>query len=322
MLIEAKVPATVANLGPGFDCVAVAVDAFHLHLTWAPGPQPLQITLRGQIDGITADESNLVVKTMNAVLAKADYEGVGGSLTIDNGIPPARGLGSSAAAIVGALMLVNKWLQEHGQGYDQDKLAAMATEFEGHADNVVAALFGGLTVAAVEGDRVIWQGLKPVEFPTMVLAIPEGSQTTPSARAVLPRDIAHADAAFNVARCGVLLTALYSGRYDLLRWAMVDRLHEPYRAQLYPWLSAVRQAALDVGAYGLSLSGAGPSTVAFVPEERVGMVMGAIARCYRDAGLEVLTCRAAVNGGAVTFQQSGPAPSGAAGAVSVRQRLL
>jgi len=192
-----------------------------------------------------------------------------------NRIPLSRGLGSSAAAWVGGLVGANALL---GGPIDAAGLLALASRAEGHPDNVAAALLGGLTVACAEGERVTAVALDvPAEIRWVVL-IPEAESATREARAVLPDQLSRADAVFNVQRASLLLAALVAGRPDLLPVAMQDRLHQPYRLRLFPWMEAVAEAARGAGALGCVLSGAGPSMLAAA---RGGA--GAVARAMEGA---------------------------------------
>jgi homoserine kinase len=176
-----------------------------------------------------------------------------------NRIPLARGLGSSAAAWVGGLVAGNALL---GSPLDRSALLALAARAEGHPDNVAAALLGGLTVAY--GGSA---GARALSLPVpaglrWVVLVPEVSMSTAEARAVLPESVSRADAVFNVQRVALLLACLQAGRADLLSAALEDRLHEPYRLRLFPWMAEVATAARGAGALGCVLSGAGPSLLA------------------------------------------------------------
>lgn len=302
MRIEARVPASVANLGPGFDCLGMAVDLFQLRLCLVPGGDSKIINAHGtNMDRIAAKPDNLVCRALHTAFDHAGYRlPCGYRLEIDNEIPMARGLGSSAAAIVGGLLLAREWLAaEYNCGLTTSDLVELAVQLEGHGDNVVAAMMGGVTVAVKGENRLYWQRIGATEYPSLVLAIPESWQTTASARRLLPASVPYGDAVYNSAHVALLVAALAGGNYGLLGEAMRDRLHEPYREEIYPWLSAVRAAALEAGAYGVSLSGAGPSMVAFVPDDSVGTVMNAMETAYLENGHEAHVYRASVAGGAV-----------------------
>jgi homoserine kinase len=193
-----------------------------------------------------------------------------------NRVPPARGLGSSAAAWVGGLVAGNALL---GGPLSRDALLALAARAEGHPDNVAAALLGGLTVSCALGDgRVATVSLPVPGGVRWVVLVPEVTSATAEARAVLPQSVPRADAVFNVQRVALLLAALQAGRLDVLGIALDDRLHQPYRLKLFPWMPAVADAARAAGALGCVLSGAGPSLLAAVRDDA-----DVVARSMEDA---------------------------------------
>src|SRR5439155_412214 len=176
-------------------------------------------------------------------------------------LTPARGLGSSAAAWVGGLVAGNALL---GSPLTKDALLALAARAEGHPDNVAAALFGGLTVSSASGPTVTAVSLPVPAGLRWVALIPEVTSATAQARAVLPASVPYHDAVFNVQRVALLLASLWAGRPAALAAALEDRLHEPYRLRLFPWMPEVVRAARAAGALGCVLSGAGPSLLAVV----------------------------------------------------------
>lgn len=311
MRFEAIVPASVANLGPGFDSIGMAVDLFQLRLSLVPGGEARLVTFEGtDAERVEAGPDNLITRALEAAFRCAGQDVPSGfRLYIENDIPIARGLGSSAAAIVGGLLLAREWLAVLGASISVDQLVELAVDLEGHGDNVVAAMMGGVTLAVMGEDRCLWQQIGAAEYPALVLAVPESWQTTDDARRLLPAEVPYADAVFNSAHAALLVTALVNCRYDLLAEAMRDRLHEPYREQIYPWISPAREAALAAGAYGVSLSGAGPSMVAFVPSdtETIRAVMRRMEEAYLEGGLRAGVYLAGVAGGAVSRTVSGDA---------------
>lgn len=285
MRIQVTVPATSANVGPGFDCLGLALDRFELTVVLQPGGSGRRITVDGydaeKIAGRPAD--NLVVRALEAAWQAAGHRLDDFHLHIHNQIPLARGLGSSSAAIIGGLLAANAWLASERRALSDDRIAELAVELEGHSDNVMAALLGGLTVS-VAGERGVFRHRVPTpDFPAIALIVPDHWQPTHSARGLLPATIPHEDGVYNVGRVAMLLSALSSGRFEALREAMSDRLHETYRQVLYPWLPEVRRAALDAGAYGVSLSGSGPSILALCPPLRVDAVTAAMLRVMARA---------------------------------------
>jgi homoserine kinase len=218
------------------------------------------LTIEGEgADQLAPNERNVVVRAVRAAYEAVGRPFRGCGIACVNRIPLARGLGSSAAAWVGGLVAGNALL---GSPLDHQALLALAARAEGHPDNVAAALLGGLTVAygGAEGARAL-----SLPVPTglrWVVLVPEVTMPTAEARAILPKSVPRADAVFNVQRVALLLASLQAGRIDLLPAALDDRLHEPYRLRLFPWMIEVTTAARAAGALGCVLSGAGPSLLA------------------------------------------------------------
>jgi homoserine kinase len=277
--IRVRVPAGSANLGPGFDAVAVALQLY-LRCTLRPSSGGLQIFSSGADAGeIPQDESNLIWRTFGGVVGSG--AGKNFELEIANEIPLGRGLGSSAAAIVAGLALADAWM---GAGRDKQKLIELATDLEGHPDNVAAAVLGGLVVSCQlqDGKVLAVQAASPAQWKTLrvVVVVPQFHLATEAARKVLPAQYTRADAVYNVQRIALLLAALQNGRTDLLAEAMGDRLHQPFRAALVPGFQEALKLRNVPGMFGLALSGAGPSIVAFC-RDHVQDVGAAIVECFR-----------------------------------------
>jgi homoserine kinase len=282
MTIDVRVPATSANLGPGFDVLALALGLYN-DIAYDEAERVV-VTIDGEGAGrLDTGPHNVVVRAARMVYEAAGRRFSGAAIHCVNRIPPARGLGSSAAAWVGGLVAANAVL---GCPLDRDAILALASRAEGHPDNVAAALLGGLTVSCAADDRVTAVSLPvPVQLGWVVL-VPETESSTREARAVLGATVSRVDAVFNLQRMGLLLAAIAAERADLLSVAMDDRLHQPQRQVLFPWMEAVRRAALDAGALGCVLSGAGPSLLATVrgPAEPVARAMERALREARVAG--------------------------------------
>jgi homoserine kinase len=264
--IGVEVPASSANLGAGYDCLAVALgitNRIDVEVRgWSRGE--IELTVDGEGTGeLSEDRENRFVQGLEAVLRAQRGElpeGVGWRIEMQNRIPLARGLGSSAAATVGGLVAGNALL---GEPLTTTDLLRLATELEGHPDNVAAALLGGFVVAADTGD-----GLEAIRFDSprdlrAVLFVPELRLDTKAMRGVLPGTVPLADAVANLGRVAIGVAGFATGRFDLLRTVTVDRLHEPYRASAYPQLPRLVKAARDSGAIGACLSGAGSTVIAF-----------------------------------------------------------
>jgi homoserine kinase len=278
--LRVRVPATSANLGPGFDSFAVALPLlaeFELRpaKTWS-------VTIEGDGQGIPADDENLFVVSARAAARTANRELIPQHVTQRSAIPSARGLGSSAAAIVGGVVAANALL---GEPFDRRTLLRIASEVEGHADNVAAALYGAFTVALPdEGGPVATRLVFPRTW-RVCLLIPGRPLSTEEARAVLPAQVSRDDAVFNVAHAAALIAAVMRSDGALLALAMVDRLHQAARTELVPALGEIIAAAREAGAFGAALSGAGPSVLAVAPTRLAPRVVAAMEEAAASAGV-------------------------------------
>jgi homoserine kinase len=278
-----RIPATSANLGPGFDALGLAL-ALHNEVR-ATEAEGVRVTLAGEGAGrLPTDAGNVVARGVRLAYEAAGRPFRGVTLECTNRIPTARGLGSSAAAWVGGLVAGNALL---GGPLSRQALLALAARAEGHPDNVAAALLGGLTVSCAHGDEVTAVALPVPPGLGWVALIPETSASTVEARAVLPPTVPRGDAVFNVQRVALLLAALQTGRLEALGEALDDRLHQPYRmAKLFPWMRDVAAAARGAGALGCVLSGSGPALLAAVAGDgaRVARAMEAALAAAGLAG--------------------------------------
>jgi homoserine kinase len=275
MRFTVRTPASSANLGPGFDALGIALDLWN-ELTIDTAGTGGETTLEGAESALLDGRENLALTAMRRLASETGRELPPFSLTVRTEIPVARGLGSSAAALVAGLVAANRLLDVCRSISD---LYSLGWQMEGHGDNVGAALYGG-AVLAVPGVP------DPVQLLThdrldlcVVVFIPEETGLTRAARAALPPTVPHADAAFNVAVASGLVLGLHTGNPRLIAAGMHDRLHEPYRARLFPHLAAMMAAARNADALGACLSGAGPSVLALTEPDRVKAIAGA----YRAA---------------------------------------
>lgn len=258
-----KVPASTANLGPGFDSLGMALSLYAwIELGYA---EQTSFELHGEgMNGLAQDKTNLVYKVAQLVFKEAGVSIPDLSIRMYSEIPLTRGLGSSATAIVGALAAANALI---GSPLSQDKLFQMATALEGHPDNVGASLFGGIVVSAWDGKAAQHVRLEPPKQLETLVAIPNFHLATEKARHALPAQLNMSDAVFNIGRSSLLVAALASGQLQLIQHAMQDRLHQPYRAALIPGMTEILEAAVSKGALGAALSGAGPTLIAFVDKD-------------------------------------------------------
>jgi homoserine kinase len=267
--VTVRVPATSANLGSGFDCLGLAL-AITADVTISL--QPIE----------AAGAHPMIVGA-----ARAAYDGAGNSapselfISIQGGLPVARGLGASAAFRAAGLLAANALM---GESLSSDSLLAIGASLEGHADNIAPALFGGLQIVVRDGDA--WHRLT-VPLPDglkVVLLVPDFEMATNQSRKKLPQHLAREDAVFNVGRAALLVAALSQGRWDLLDVATQDKLHQPARAEIFPALPDICAAAKDAGAHAAYLSGSGSTIAALATqhEERIARLMqqAAVARGY------------------------------------------
>lgn len=265
--VRIKVPATSANCGPGFDCIGFACTMYNeitLSLSEKPG---VEFTITGDgAEAIPKDEHNIVWRSARYLLERTRYGSVykGGVITMHNSVPLSRGLGSSATAIVAGLKAANVFI---GNEFGRRDLLQMATKIEGHPDNVAPAIFGGFTASVVYKGRVQTLSFIPKLRLKFVAAVPDFTLSTKAAREVLPEKVSREDAIFNISRASMLIGALMSGNPYYLRHSLYDAIHEPYRYSLIPGMRDVLYAAKKNGAIGATLSGAGPTLMAYVSEK-------------------------------------------------------
>lgn len=260
-----KVPASTANLGPGFDTLGMALNLYaYLELSMATNGETT-IEMHGEtLHGLPQNKSNLIYEVAQQVFAKAGVSIPDLHIEMYSDIPLTRGLGSSASAIIAALVGANALI---GRPLSDDELFQMATEIEGHPDNVGASLFGGIIVSFWDGQRAEYVRLEPHARLDVLVAIPTFQLSTEKARNALPKQLDMADAVFNVGASSLLVAALASGSLELITHAMRDKLHQPYRAALIPGMSEILAQATEHGALGVALSGAGPTLLTFVDAE-------------------------------------------------------
>ena len=251
--MKVLVPASSANLGPGFDCFGVAWRLYN-ELEFIPGGDGLMIT---GCDEKYRGADNLAYRAYCSVLERAGLKPEPLRINfLRSDIPISRGLGSSSALLVGGVIAANAL---HSLGMDRDELFSLATALEGHPDNVAPALLGGLTVSIMADGQAIAVPCPVSERIYVCALVPDFELSTHRARAVLPQSVPFADAVFNVSRAAATLRALETGDCGLLSIALDDRLHQPYRQELIAEYAPVRALALSCGAAAVCISGAGPT---------------------------------------------------------------
>lgn len=252
-MIKVRIPATSANIGSGFDSLGLALNMYnYVYIQEAEG---LSIHSRDGKD-IPLDEENLVYKTVKYLYDLCGRRLHGLEIEQYNHIPLVRGLGSSSACIIGGLLGANELL---GNPISQDEMIDIAATMEGHPDNSTPALIGGLVTAVLCENKVYYVKQEVQSDLKFAVLVPDFEMQTSHARAVLPEMVPHADARFNLSRSALMAVSLYSGKYENLRAAAADRLHQPYRLGLIPFAQEVMDMCYENGAYACYLSGAGPS---------------------------------------------------------------
>lgn len=253
-MIHIKVPATTANIGPGFDTLGLAFNLFH-QISVKKIKASLSVVLWPETNSAMSDADNYVIHGIEAVFKKYEAGPISYELSMLNcHIPPSRGLGSSAAAyvsgVIAGLYLLDLPL-------DKEIILKIASDLEGHPDNVAPAIFGGMVAACMVADLVIHQPVvlpKPIQF---IALIPDFQMSTQDARDALPLQYSKKEAIFNLSRLSILLTAFQNGRYDLLRYGTEDQLHQPYRLPLMPDSEQLLKISSHEKVLGGFVSGAG-----------------------------------------------------------------
>lgn len=271
-MVRVQVPATSANLGPGFDTLGMALQLYNI-IEMEEISSGLIIEVEGEgAEKISKDSSNIVYQAALSVFKQVNFNPLGIRIKLINNIPVARGLGSSAAAIVGGLLAANLI---SGENLSEKELLSLATNIEGHPDNVAPAILGGIIVSAMDDNEVKYLKITPPANLKCIVAIPEFLLSTSAAREVLPQNISMNDAIYNIGRVSLLVGAFINGDMSLLSVAMDDKIHQPYRASLIPGMKKVFAAAKLAGARGVALSGAGPTLIAFTDKntELIAKVM-------------------------------------------------
>lgn len=263
--VEVSVPATSANLGPGFDSLGIALGLRDVLVGEVADGTGFDVTVNGHgADEVPLDESHLVYRAMCEAFAEMGCEVPGIRLACENKIPHSRGLGSSSAAIVGGVCLARGLVAGGSLLMDDDAVFGLAARMEGHPDNVAPAFYGGFTIAVGDGERFQATAVAVDPRVRVVAFVPPGPLNTSIARSLLPETVPHTDAAADAARAALLVVAL-SGRPELLLAATEDFLHQRYREPAMPEsLALVRE--LRRGGIAAVVSGAGPTVVAFVDD--------------------------------------------------------
>lgn len=292
MKVSVKVPATTANLGPGFDCLGLALPIYNtitVEETIMPGTgieiNIIDETNEQDIISIPTDENNIVYKAIELL-----YNSIGQTpdelkITINTHIPIARGLGSSAAVVVGGLLAANKLL---GSPADEAALLSIASEIEGHPDNVTPAIVGGFVIASLEDDgSVLYRKLPWPKDWKITVCIPDYELATDIARSVIPKEIPLKDAIFNLKHSAMLIEAVNTADQELMKFALNDRLHQPYREKLVPGMKEIKEALKhEENVLGCVLSGAGPSLLVISHGNNLNKIKDIVSKTWLDLNVK------------------------------------
>lgn len=296
MKISVKVPATTANLGSGFDCLGMALPLYNIitiEETVLPGTG-IEINVLNDaastddlmMEHIPMDENSIIYKAVELL-----YNSIGQTpselkITVQSQIPIARGLGSSASVIVGGLLAANELL---GRPADEVALLSIATEVEGHPDNVTPAIVGGLVLSSREDDgSIVYRKLDWPDEWNITVCVPDFELSTDISRSVLPKEVPMEDAVFNAKRLGMFVQAVHTKDAELMKLALQDRLHQPYRMKLVPGLDKITENLKhEENVLGCVLSGAGPSIIIISQKNNLDRIKSIVKETWEDMNVKV-----------------------------------
>lgn len=260
--VKVRVPGTSANIGPGFDSLGVALSIYnYIEAEETQSGLSIEIVDAETKEYLPTNEKNLVYKAMKYLFDKAGYQPKGLKLTLESHVPVTRGLGSSSACIIGGLVCANVLA---GEPFSRREMMAMATQLEGHCDNVCTAMAGGFTVSVFQKDEVFYYSHKMPGDLKFLALIPDYAVTTQKARNTLPGYYPKRDVTFNISHASLLVASIVSGDYDNLLCAMDDRMHEPYRKVFIDGYNKIYNKLKSYGAMGTYISGSGPTMISIV----------------------------------------------------------
>ncbi len=285
--VNISVPATTANLGVGFDCIGAALTmANRFQFTVVDTDIKLKITVKGkEAFKVNTDEKNLIYQSFIKLYQNIGQTPPNLEIKVELGVPLSRGLGSSATAIVGGLLGANKLA---GNPLSQKEIMAMAIAIEGHPDNVVPALLGNCQLSVAEGNTWQVSSIPWHHEIVPIVAIPNFELSTQEARAVLPKSYNRSDAIFNISRMGLLIRALATNDREWLKTALADKIHQPYRQKLIVGYEQLHDAALDAGAYGMVISGAGPTLLALTSPDNSDRIVRVMRETWAKLGIDAV----------------------------------
>jgi homoserine kinase len=286
MKVKVRVPATSANLGPGFDVFGAALSLHNeFEAEYVPNDKKTFFVLKGAgKKSIPKGEENLFWQSMQKtfkLLGEGKYNLKNLNITINTGIPLNGGLGSSASAIVGGIVLANALCTNK---LDKSQVADLAVKIEGHPDNVIPALYGGICICSKDGDHGTVVQL-PIPKLKIVACVPTFELRTKKSRQILPKSLDLQDVIFNTSRIALLTAAFCCSDFELLKAGMQDKIHQPHRGKMIPAMNEVLNIALSCGAYGACLSGSGPTLAAFCNAKSALNVQKSMVKRWKKDGV-------------------------------------
>ncbi|MDR2395238.1 MAG: homoserine kinase [Endomicrobium sp.] len=290
MKVKVRVPSSTANLGPGFDVFGAALCLYNeFEAEYVPNAKKTKFVIHGEGKKFLAiGEKSLLWQSMQEafkVLGTTKYSLNNLNIVINNNIPLSGGLGSSSTAIVGGIMLANALCSNK---LDKSQIAELAIKIEGHPDNVVPAIFGGICICSKNEDEEHGTVVNlPIPKLKVVLCVPSFELRTKRSREILPKMIDMKDAVFNISRVALLTAAFCCADYSLLKQATQDRLHQPYRGKMIPTMNKVLQAALGAKSFGAFLSGSGPTLAAFCSKKDAVNVQNTMGNAWKKESVSV-----------------------------------
>lgn len=280
-MFKVKVPATTANLGPGFDVLGMALTRYSEFE--CEHSDEVIVEVSGLESHKINIENNLVIESMNHLFKYTNKYPKGYKLNINNNIPLARGMGSSAAAIIGGLLMADFLV---GSKLSKYEILRLATDIEGHPDNVAPALFGNLVLSTVtENNEIIYKEITPFENLECVVFIPDYEVSTKDSRGVLPNQFSMKDLVHNMANTSLLSIGFLTGDVEMISKTMKDKIHEPYRKKLIKNFDELESAAINNGAFSFSLSGSGSTVIAYCKKENADNVKNAFEEVALKYGI-------------------------------------
>ena len=287
MEIKVKSPASSANLGPCFDCAGIALPLYNIVKTKKTNDGKIVVIIdeKGDVRRFEVDEKNIIFQSFKKFHEKTNTEISGYEVNVETEIPIARGLGSSASVIAGALIGANEL---NGKPLNEHDLINIAASIEGHPDNTTPALTGGFVVASIEDDGVVlYEKIKWCSDWKISVCIPDYKLLTELARSVLPKEINFKDAVYNIQKSAQLITAITNGNEDIMRSALKDRIHQPYREKLIPGMvDIIEKLRNEKNVLGCVLSGAGPTLAVITKGDNIDNIKQIVHKIWYDLDIK------------------------------------